>query len=464
MTLPTCYSWFPIGEVLRIPYEAPQGRRVNAIGAYFSHGLMAGHFLFETYAALPKSRAKKPRKTKEQIAADHGLTPGEVGPIDSTRFLDFVWRVAGRPEVYTTDWKRERPLWMVLDNYSVHTGQAVAEAIPGLEAAHVFFFYLPSYSPELSEIEPIWHAVKHHEIPVRSHSQVKDLKAAVDTALTRKAQDLRVAQQESTNQLRAPAYAQIDAATPTPPCVRDVWLEGIQVMAAREREASDQRLYVAVKGGHNGESHNHNDVGHFLVYCDAEPALIDLGVETYTAKTFSPQRYEIWTMQSAYHNLPTVGGVQQAAGEEFAAREVVWESDDSHAQLSLDIAHAYPSEAGIEEWHRTVSLERGVEPAVLLHECFRLTAPSEVTLSLMTPRAPELPEPDRILLPGKCTLCLEYPMELSAAVEEIEVTDPRLQAVWGTRLFRLLLQTHGPVSSGEWQLCCKRYSSAVVGV
>lgn len=205
MTLPTCYSWFPIGEVLRIPYEAPQGRRVNALGAYFSHGPRAGHFLFETYAALPKSRAKKPRKPPEQVAADHGLTLEEVGPIDSVRFLAFVWRVAGRPAVYTTDWKRERPLWIVLDNYSVHTGQAVAEAIPLLEAANVFFFYLPSYSPELSEIEPIWHAVKHHEIPVRSHSQVKDLKAAVDTALTKKAKDLLAAQQETTNQLRAAA-------------------------------------------------------------------------------------------------------------------------------------------------------------------------------------------------------------------------------------------------------------------
>lgn len=205
MTLPTCYSWFPIGEVLRIPYEAPQGRRVNAIGAYFSHGPMAGHFLFETYASLPKSRAKKPRKPPEQVAASHGLTLEEVGPIDSARFLAFVWRVAGRPDVYAKDWKRERPLWIVLDNYSVHTGQVVAEAIPVLEAANVFFFYLPSYSPELSEIEPIWHAVKHHEIPVRSHSQVKDLKAAVDTALTKKAADLRAAQQETTNELRAAA-------------------------------------------------------------------------------------------------------------------------------------------------------------------------------------------------------------------------------------------------------------------
>lgn len=205
MTLPTCYSWFPIGQVLRIPYEAPQGRRVNAIGAYFSHGPLAGRFEFETYASLPKSKAKKQRKTPEQVAAAHDLLPEEVGPIDSERFLAFVWRIAGRPGVSSEGWSRERPLYMALDNYSVHTSQPVQEALPELEAANVFFFYLPSYSPELSDIEPIWRAVKHHEIPVRSHSKVKDLKAAVDAALSRKAEALLAAQRETTNELRTAA-------------------------------------------------------------------------------------------------------------------------------------------------------------------------------------------------------------------------------------------------------------------
>ena len=202
MTLPTCYSWFPVGTVLRIPYEAPQGRRVNAIGAYFTQGPLAGKFAFETYASLPKSKAKKPRKSPEQIAAAHGLTTDEVGPIDAARFLRFIWRTAGRPDVYAEGWKRERPLWYVLDNYSVHTSQEVRDAIAELEAANVFFFYLPSYSPELSEIERIWNAVKHHDIPVRTHSKVKDLKTATDAALTAKAEALRAEHNETTDELR----------------------------------------------------------------------------------------------------------------------------------------------------------------------------------------------------------------------------------------------------------------------
>ena len=59
---------------------------------------------------------------------------------------------------------------------------------------------------------------------------------------------------------------------------------------------------LAVKAGNNGDSHNHNDVGSVTLYKEGKPFLIDLGVETYTKKTFSKDRYEIWTMQSAYHN------------------------------------------------------------------------------------------------------------------------------------------------------------------
>ena len=85
MTLPPCRSWVPQGERLEVRYEAPQGRRVNLLGAHFTHGPEAGRFEHQSWASLPKSRAKKQRKTPEQIAAAHGLKLEEVGAIDSER-------------------------------------------------------------------------------------------------------------------------------------------------------------------------------------------------------------------------------------------------------------------------------------------------------------------------------------------------------------------------------------------
>ena len=91
MTLPTGFSWSAVGQALRVPYEAPQGRRINVIGAYFSHGPEVGRFEYASYASLPKTTAKRQRKTLEAMAAVHGVEAALVGPIDSERFLAFIW-------------------------------------------------------------------------------------------------------------------------------------------------------------------------------------------------------------------------------------------------------------------------------------------------------------------------------------------------------------------------------------
>ena len=199
MTLPTSYSWSPVGEALRVAYEAPQGRRVNAVGAYFSAGPDAGGLQWDSFASVPKQKGKTKRKTPAEIAAAHGLEPDVLGPIESQRLLWFVWRIAGRPDIYPQDWRRARPLWIVLDNYSVHKSQTIKEARSELEAAHIFLWYLPAYSPELSEIEPIWRSVKGHGMPYRSQSILGQMKRAVDEALSDKARQLREEKTKTTN-------------------------------------------------------------------------------------------------------------------------------------------------------------------------------------------------------------------------------------------------------------------------
>lgn len=205
LTLPVCYSWTLKGRRLCIPYEAPQGRRVNGIGAYCTHGVEAGRFVYELCASLPKHTAKQPRKTPEERATKHGLRAEQVGTIDGERFVRFVWRVAGRPTVYAAGWQRERPLVLVIDNYSVHTGERVQAELDAFAAAGITLFFLPSYSPELSGIEPIWHDVKHHRLTKRSYAILGALFQAVDDALARKANDLLAACSRTAIPFRAAA-------------------------------------------------------------------------------------------------------------------------------------------------------------------------------------------------------------------------------------------------------------------
>ena len=118
----------------------------------------------------------------------------------------------------------------------------------------------------------------------------------------------------------------------------DVFFDSVGMMITR-----NDRFVLAAKAGNNGDSHNHNDVGSVTLYKNGKPVLIDLGAETYTQKTFSDRRYEIWTMKSVYHNLPTFYDghetVVELAGEKYAARDVVF--DEKKHSLTMDIAPAF---------------------------------------------------------------------------------------------------------------------------
>ncbi|WP_284639301.1 heparinase II/III domain-containing protein [Paenibacillus silviterrae] len=226
---------------------------------------------------------------------------------------------------------------------------------------------------------------------------------------------------------------------------REMWMDGIQVMAARETDASDQGLYTAMKGGHNLESHNHNDVGHFVVYADGLPVLIDVGVEEYSAKTFSAQRYEIWTMQSAYHSLPTINGCMQQDGSEFRAVEAHYELSEDRTQLTLNLAGAYPQEAGIASWIRCCRLLRSPQAAIELEERYAFAGETDCRFSLnfMTCCEPAIEADGRIVLQrgGQPALLMEYDAAQFAAVAEtIPLEDKKLRNSWGACLYRIVLQ------------------------
>jgi hypothetical protein len=236
---------------------------------------------------------------------------------------------------------------------------------------------------------------------------------------------------------------------------RDAWLPGIQVMTAREREGSAEGLCLAAQGGTNGQSHNHNDVGNFVVYADGLPAIIDVGVETYTAKTFSPQRYEIWTMQSAYHNCPTIDGVMQSPGRKFSATEVSYHANDRAAEIHMDLAKAYPPEANLAFWNRTLRLDRAGNTIEVVDD-YRLTQAAKViTLTLMTPCAAQVSTPGEIRLAmtsgGPVRVAYDG-RAFHAAVEEIPIDDAQLRRSWGERLYRILLRADAPPLQSKWSL------------
>ncbi len=231
------------------------------------------------------------------------------------------------------------------------------------------------------------------------------------------------------------------------PILRDIWMPGLQLMAARDTHGSQKGLYLAAKGGHNNESHNHNDVGNFIIYLDGHPMIIDIGVEEYSAKTFSNDRYTIWTMQSGWHNLPAVDGTMQQAGRTFSAENVTYQSTDNKVTLALDIHSAYPKHAGIKNWRRTCELIRG-NLITVTDKYQLLSQPESITYSLITMcKAEKLAEGLKLIHPANAgrSLLVKYDTDkLNLTLEHVELADARLKRVWGDSITRITLIANAP--------------------
>lgn len=220
----------------------------------------------------------------------------------------------------------------------------------------------------------------------------------------------------------------------------DIYYPSVGLFSVR-----DTHLFLAVKAGDNADSHNHNDTGSFTVYKDGKPMFIDIGVESYTKKTFSSERYDIWAMQSSYHNLPTVNGFQQKDGEEYLAKDVIYSKGEDLCEIALDIAAAYPKACNLLSYHRYVALKKEKEIVIKDNFTFRENSdtfenPNRIILNLMTYEKPilQLSSEDMLLTIGSLgTLTVNGGTLL--LIEEIEINDPRLKIAWEHEIYRILI-------------------------
>ncbi|MDF1571585.1 MAG: heparinase II/III family protein [Bacteroidales bacterium] len=215
----------------------------------------------------------------------------------------------------------------------------------------------------------------------------------------------------------------------------------LEVVVSRENR-NNEGFFMAIKGGFNNESHNHNDVGNFVVFYDGLPVFIDAGVGTYTRKTFSNERYDIWTMQSAYHNLPTLNGEMQQDGDAFRAEDVDFTSSDRETTVSMDIADAYPGYAYTASWNRHLELDRRAGKITLTDEWAQIRQLERNEWHFMTAFEPDILRNGLIRVSNGATdLEMKFSRHFSTDIEKVEIDDPRLEGVWGNTLWRITLKT-----------------------
>lgn len=211
-----------------------------------------------------------------------------------------------------------------------------------------------------------------------------------------------------------------------PPPETDATLADLQLWIRRRGG-----LYAAIKGGHNGESHNHNDVGAFVVYADGEPAIVDAGNMVYTARTFqSETRYALWNTRSENHNVPIVGGYEQAEGPAHRAQSVIF----SQEACTMDIAAAYPAEAGVLSLVRSLAWQ-AAEGRFRLCDEVTLGQPAPVAWVFLLRHAPEAIEGGVVAGP----IALRWTMDAEVSIIPYPVEDARMQRSFPGTLYRLVV-------------------------
>ncbi|MEX2371318.1 MAG: heparinase II/III family protein, partial [Bacteroidales bacterium] len=215
----------------------------------------------------------------------------------------------------------------------------------------------------------------------------------------------------------------------------------LEVVVARQN-LDNQGFYMAIKGGYNNESHNHNDAGSFVVFYNGLPILVDAGVGTYTKQTFSSERYSIWTMQSAYHNLPTLNGEMQMDGDAYKAEDFMIENHHNRISVSMEISGAYPAHAWTESWNRNLELNRRTEKIRLTDKWTQERQLARNKWHFILAHEPKTDGKGSVMITnGKDKLYLKFSNHFTPQIEKIEIDDDRLRSVWGDSLWRLTLTT-----------------------
>ena len=177
-------------------------------------------------------------------------------------------------------------------------------------------------------------------------------------------------------------------------------------------------LFIAIKGGHNNESHNHNDVGQFVIARHGRFTVLDLGSATYEQSTFSAQRYSNYPQSGLSHNPLVFNGIPQEAGKGHATQFEA-SGDENGFTCRMEISNCYPASLGLHSYHRTFTYDG---QNFTVQDTWKASAPLKPTMTLLH----ETPE--------ALVQC-----DLPKTTEEYPLSDAWLENAWGNMLYRTIL-------------------------
>jgi len=138
---------------------------------------------------------------------------------------------------------------------------------------------------------------------------------------------------------------------------------------------------IGAKGGTNGESHNHNDVGSFVLSKNNRQIFIDMGGRPYTKDYFTDERYKYLETSSRGHNVPIINGKYQAN-----VRETRSYTSFENGVFKVDFVELYD----VAELKSLTREYKCLEKSVVIRDSFRIEGGGSFTERLVSFDKPQL--------------------------------------------------------------------------
>ena len=141
----------------------------------------------------------------------------------------------------------------------------------------------------------------------------------------------------------------------------------------------------ACKGGNNGESHNHIDVGTFIIARNGKQIIADIGAGPYEDGYHTDRRYTFFHPSAYSHNIPILDGITE---DGIRRDDVIVHYDWDKEIASMDIKEGYGVDF-INKAQRNFAFENG---KITLTDSFDFTKEVQITerfVSLTEPKTEE---------------------------------------------------------------------------
>lgn len=213
------------------------------------------------------------------------------------------------------------------------------------------------------------------------------------------------------------------------------------------RGQQEKPLSIAIKAGHNGENHNHSDVGSYVLVYDDEYNAGDIGAPSYRAGSFSktnPAR------SSWGHPVPRINGELQSNGKERRGEILHTSFNTGIDSVVMDILPAYEL-ASLEKLERTMANDRSGKGIITIRDEFKANEAVEFGTTVSTYSDIEMIDAKSFILTG-----VDYQKKVKVEIEsqggKVEIVTERVPVDYlrdGKDAMRIGLNFTKKLSSGS---------------